>query len=106
MVGCKSLCAFLFSDFKICTRTSIKEQQIQQREAMGNQSNKVANFFRKSCPSKQRVVVKEDSGDGRPTTSPYSRWRRHCPRKKHVIQSTGNLLPNHGKLITCGSMCL
>lgn len=24
-----------------------------------NQSNKVANFFRKSCPSKQRVVVLE-----------------------------------------------
>ena len=27
--------------------------------AGGNQSNKVANFYRKSCPSKQRVMILE-----------------------------------------------
>ena len=43
------------SDFKRCNKTPSKATV----PAGGNQSNKVANFFRKSCPSKQRVIVLE-----------------------------------------------
>ena len=48
-------CTFSFSDFKSCNKTLSKATV----SAGGNQSNKVANFYRKSCPSKQRVMILE-----------------------------------------------
>ena len=58
------MCFLLRSDFKSLPQAPSKATV----SAGENQSNKVANFFRKSCPSKQRVVILEGG---------YRGWEAH-----------------------------
>ena len=57
------MCFLLLSDFK-----SLPQPLKSNTFRRGNQSNKVANFFRKSCPSKQRVLILEGG---------YRGWEAH-----------------------------